>query len=74
MGKFEQECGFMNTKDRIIKQRVQLLLDRCFYGTLALYLKIKEEKGVLTMATDGKTIMYNKDFVDKALKEDKVRD
>ena len=54
----------MDTKIRLTKMRIKLLLDRCFYGNLALHLKLVEDESIPTMATDGKSIIYNKTFVD----------
>jgi len=53
----------MDIKTRVTKSRIKLLLERCFYGNLALHLKIEEDNTIPTMATDGKKIMYNSDFV-----------
>lgn len=53
----------MNTETRLTKTRIKLLLDRCFYGNLALHLKLERNDSVPTMATDGKNILYNEEFV-----------
>src|SRR3990167_10274336 len=55
----------MNIKDSLIKARIVLLTDRCFYGILALSLALESSDRVPTFATDGKKIFYNEDFVRK---------
>lgn len=52
-------------EERIIRERVQLLLHYPFFGHLALGLNLKEEPGIPTMATDGENIFYNPLFVDQ---------
>src|SRR3990167_7215442 len=59
----------MDIKNRIIKQRVHLLLDHPFYGNLALGLKMIEDEKIPTMCTDGTEIRYNPDF-SKSLKDE----
>src|SRR3990167_2075059 len=61
----------LNIKDALIKARISLLLDRCFWGNLALHLPLKEDNSVPTFATDGKCIMYNKAFAEKCSDRDK---
>lgn len=50
-------------KEKIIRERIQLLLHRPFFGHLTLGLELKEESEVGTMATDGKHLFYNPTFV-----------
>ena len=52
-------------KEKIIRERVQLLLHRPFFGHLALGLELKEEPAVGTMATDGKHLFYSPAFVSR---------
>lgn len=59
-----------DTKTRITKARIHLLLEKCFYGNLALSLKMEENNDVQTMATDGKHIFYNKEFIDSLSDDD----
>ena len=56
--------------DKLTKARIQLLLDKCFWGNLALHLKLQKAKEVPTFATDGKHIFYNEDFVKKCSDRD----
>lgn len=49
--------------DRMSKARVQLLLDKPFFGTLALRLKVGPLPGVQTMGTDGTTLVYEPSYV-----------
>jgi len=62
----------MNTETRLIKSRISLVLDYPFFGNLLLNLKLKEMPEIPTMATDGKDLVYNPEFVgilpDKDLK------
>jgi predicted metal-dependent peptidase len=59
----------MNTmnsvKRRLVAARAALVLDHPFFGALALRMDIQEEtRGrTRTMATDGRSIFYHKDFV-----------
>jgi len=57
----------MSTEDRLVKSRVQLLMHYPFFGTLALHLKLVENKHLNppTAATDGKRYYYHPDFVNK---------
>jgi predicted metal-dependent peptidase len=60
----------MNAEQRISRARIQLLWINPFLGTLALYLKVRKDPGLVcmnghpTMGTDGKTLAYNPKFVD----------
>lgn len=62
----------MNVAKSLIKARIQLLLDKCFYGNLALHLKLVENNDIPTMATDGKVILYNKEFTKALSNQDKM--
>jgi len=55
----------MNSKahDHLIAARIALLLDHYWFGRLAMHLQLREEKGIPTLAVDGKHIFYNPDFV-----------
>ena len=48
---------------QLTKARTTLILDHCFFGQLALRLKLVEDTSVKTLAVDGKSIFYNPDFV-----------
>jgi len=54
-----------DVKQRLSAARAALVLDHPFFGALALRMKIEEEtKGrTRTMATDGRSIFYNKEYV-----------
>jgi len=54
-----------NVKRRLTAARTALVLDHPFFGALALRMDIQEETGgrTRTMATDGRSIFYQKDFV-----------
>lgn len=53
------------TEDKIRKARVQLMMHFPFFGVLVMRLRIQEEKHFLTAATDGRSLFYNADFVEK---------
>ena len=50
---------------RIEKARTTLLLDHPFFGTLLFRRGGKASWSVATMATDGVSLFYNPEFVDK---------
>ena len=51
--------------DAFTKARTRLLLDHPFFGTLSLKLKPKEEPGIPTGGTDGKSLIYNPNWFAK---------
>lgn len=51
--------------DRIVKQRMALVLRQPFFGSLALRLKLVPAWWVPTCAVDGKSFFYNPAFVEK---------
>lgn len=53
----------MSAKDKITKARSALILDHAFFGSLLLRLELKEDNSISTMATNGKALKYNSDFV-----------
>jgi predicted metal-dependent peptidase len=54
---------------KLTRARTQLLLNQPFFGTLCLRLKLMEG-GVPTMATDGRRILFNSEFVHSLLPEE----
>jgi len=55
----------MNTEDRLITARVQLLLNNGFFGNLATRLQLQDASSWCpTAATDGRYFFYNKEFID----------
>ncbi|MBI2120713.1 MAG: hypothetical protein HYT94_03775 [Parcubacteria group bacterium] len=52
-------------KEKIIRERIQLLLHYPFFGYLALGLEPTEAPGLGTMATDGKHLFYDPLFADR---------
>lgn len=44
--------------------RARLLLDHPFFGVLALRLQLIEDKSIPTLATNGRHIKYNSEFID----------
>jgi predicted metal-dependent peptidase len=55
----------MTAEQKIMKAKVQLLLENPFFATLALKMEYVEDKTVGTACTNGKRIKYNPDFIDK---------
>ncbi|MEM9899372.1 MAG: VWA-like domain-containing protein, partial [Pseudomonadota bacterium] len=55
----------MNALARLTKARTQLLVSSPFYGAIALYLRLVESSDQQTMATDGVSLFYQPDFVDR---------
>jgi predicted metal-dependent peptidase len=62
----------MDAETKIIKARVQLLLEHPFFGQLAFHLqpKIVDWLNPPTAATDGRYIYFHKDFVEKCTVEE----
>jgi len=50
---------------KLTKARTDIILDSPFFGSLVFKLKPVETDSVPTMATDGKELLYNKDFVNQ---------
>jgi predicted metal-dependent peptidase len=50
-------------EDRITRARASIIMDSVFFGSLMVRLSPKLEASIPTMATDGKHIYYNPDFV-----------
>lgn len=61
----------MNVESKIIRERVQLLLNYPFFGTLALGLEPEERRDMPmpTMATDGRKLYYDPDWVASLIPE-----
>jgi len=71
-GHHRQDAGVLlggeimsTVEERVSSARTNLILNSPFFGVLLLQMKMKEEKSLPTMATDGKSIIYNSDFVSK---------
>lgn len=54
----------LTASQKLSKARAGLILDQPFFGSLALRLKIAEDRSCRTAWTDGKSIGYNPDFID----------
>lgn len=54
-----------SARNKIGKARAQLLIAQPFFGSLALRLQLEETPGLGTMGTDGKSIVYDPEFVHK---------
>ena len=54
----------MDTKTKLTKARTRLLLSQPFFGSLALRMGLIENPAIETMATNGKDVYFNPDFVD----------
>jgi len=53
-----------NAAERIQKQKINLLLDEPFFGSLLMQLPLKEDLSVPTFCTNGVDIRYNSEYVD----------
>lgn len=54
----------MNAEQKMLKARTNLVLDHPFFGCLALRLKMVEDKKTKTASTDGKTLLYNAEYIE----------
>src|SRR5215472_1788128 len=54
----------LSSEVRILKARTTLLLDHPFFGTLLFRLGARPCSSIETMATDGRSLFYNPEFVD----------
>ena len=61
----------MDVKRKIEASRARALMDYPFFGTILCPLPLKESKDVATLATDGKSIFYNEEYLEK-LEPDEV--
>lgn len=60
----------MDTLRKIIRAKVDLLLKSPFLGTICCALIFREDNSIPTAATDGKEIIYNRQFIDSLTKEE----
>ena len=51
-------------EERIVKARASIIMDSVFFGSLMVRLQPQLDNNIQTMATDGKHIYYNANFVD----------
>lgn len=58
----------LDAKNRLVRARVQLILQQPFFGTLATELELVEKKDLpfKTAATDGRHLFYDPDYVMKS--------
>ncbi len=54
------------TRQKLVKARIQMLMNMPFFGVLATHLQLKEidAKFCPTAGTDGRSFYYNKDFIE----------
>ena len=64
MATYASNHSLLTSDLRIQKARTTLLLDHPFFGTLLFRLGAKACSSIATMATDGKSLFYNTEFVD----------
>jgi predicted metal-dependent peptidase len=50
-------------KEKMVKARSRLVLDHCFWGMLALKLKMIPDESCETATTNGETLLYNPEYV-----------
>lgn len=65
---FTPACG-MAIEERLVKSRVKLLRESPFFGTLLLNAPYRVTDDVLTAATDGGTLLLNRDFMESQTQE-----
>lgn len=58
--------------NKLTKAKVQMIVSAPFFATIALSLEYVEDKSIPTACTDGKTIIYNPDFIESLTKEEIV--
>ena len=56
---------------RLAQARIKMLMKMPFFGNIALHLSFKESQEIETAATDGRSIYYNKKFIEE-LKVDEL--
>ena len=59
-----QKLGGVAVNSKLQKARIGLLLDEPFFGALLLNLKISEQPGIGTMATDSVRLVVDPKFID----------
>jgi predicted metal-dependent peptidase len=64
MGVLIARDQYTSASEKMIKARTGLVLDHYFFGSLALRLKIVEDKTCRTGWTDGKSLGYNPAWID----------
>ena len=60
----------MSATQALHKAKVQLILKYVFFASILLKLKIREEPSIPTLATDGRELLYNPDFVQTLTREE----
>lgn len=55
----------MTIEERLVKSRVKLLRESPFFGTLLLNTRHRVTEDISTAATDGQTLLLNKEFMEK---------
>ena len=60
----------MDAQTKISRAIIKLVANHTFYGTCALRLTVKETTDYKTMCTDGRSILWNREFVDECSEEE----
>jgi predicted metal-dependent peptidase len=60
----------MTQEERLVRSKIQLLMEYPFFGQLAMYLELVENNSIPTAATNGKKYFYNNEFVGKLTDEE----
>ena len=55
----------MDAQTKVSRAIVKLVSDAPFYGSIALRINVREDENVSTMCTDGKSILWGREFVEK---------
>lgn len=61
-----------DVEKKLQRARIELLLTQPFFGTLSLFLNLEATEWCGTAATDGKTMYYAPDFIEKLSEEECV--
>ena len=60
----------MDAQTKVSRAIIKLVANYTFYGTCALRLNVRETTDYKTMCTDGRSILWNREFVDECNEEE----
>ena len=55
----------MTYQEKITKAKARLMLDHPYFGTIASALKLEKNNELLTFSSDGETMRYNSEYIEK---------
>ena len=62
----------MDAQLKVSRALIKLVTNHAFYGSCALRLNVHEDESTNTMATDGRSIFWGREFVDKCSEEEVI--